>query len=358
MSRQQRLGLALAANLVIVVAQVVFGLAAKSLGLLADAGHNMTDVAAVGLSLVAVRWATRAPTEDRSFGYHRGTILAALANAAGILTVTVVIAFEAVRRLQHPQSVHGGLVVVVALVAFVINGAAALLLSEGHPGHAHGGGGNGHDGHGHGHGHGGSGDDRDLNMRSAVLHMASDAGASLGVAAAGAVILVTGRYLWLDPAVSLAIGALIAWHAMKLLRASVDVLLESTPAGLDLSQLAAAMADVTGVEAVHDLHVWSLSSEVRALSAHVVLDGHPTLEEAQVVGGRVKANIGPAWRIAHATLELECEACEDVGDPCAISVDASLGDRLQEPRLRHGDHDHAGAQSHNNDNHGHGHGVD
>lgn len=299
----------LAANVVIVVAQVVFGFAAHSLGLLADAGHNVTDVAAVGLSLVAVRWATRAPTTTRSYGYHRGTILAALANAASILAVTAFISVEAIHRLSHPEAVRGGLVVIAALGAFAVNAAAALLLHEGHAGHGHSG------DHGDG-----AGVEDDLNMRSAVLHMASDAGASLGVASAGAVILATGRFLWLDPAVSLAIGVLIAWHAVKLFGASVDVLLESTPAGLDLDALSAAIAAVEGVEAVHDLHVWSLSSEVRALSAHVVLDGHPTLEQAQEVAGRVKSSIAPRWRIAHATLELECEACDDYDDGCAMGI--------------------------------------
>jgi len=316
LSRQGRLALTLAANVVIVAAQVVLGLAAHSLGLLADAGHNLTDVAAVGLSLVAVRWATRAATSTRSYGYHRGTILAALANAASILAVTVFIALEAIHRLSHPQPVRGGLVVMVALGAFAVNAAAALLLREGHGGHGHG----GHDHGGRRDGGDHAGVEGDLNMRSAVLHMASDAAASLGVAAAGAVILVTGRFLWLDPAVSLGIGVLIAWQAAKLFAASVEVLLESTPAGLDLDGLSAAIAAVDGVEAVHDLHVWSLSSEVRALSAHVVLDGHPTLEDAQEVAGRVKAEIGPRWRIAHATLELECEACGDYDDGCAMGV--------------------------------------
>jgi cobalt-zinc-cadmium efflux system protein len=214
LSRQRRLALTLAANAAIVAAQVVFGFAAHSLGLLADAGHNLTDVAAVGLSLVAVRWATRAATSTRSYGYHRGTILAALANAASILAVTAFIAVEAIHRLSHPHPVRGALVVMVALGAFAVKAAAAVLLREGHGGH--------------GHGDGDGGVEGDLNMRSAVLHMASDAAASLGVAAAGAVILVTGRFLWLDPAVSLGIGVLIAWHAVKLFGASVDVLLEST----------------------------------------------------------------------------------------------------------------------------------
>lgn len=291
MNRSRRLGWALGLNIILVVVQVVFGLAARSLGLLADAGHNLSDVAAVVVSLVAVQWARRAPTAERSYGYHRGTILAALANAATILAATGLILYEGVRRLADPPPVRGGVVVVVALVAFTINAAAALVLRE-------------------------SGSD--LNMRSTLLHMAGDAVASLGVALAGLVILLTGGLLWLDPVVSMAIGVLIAVEAVRLVRQATEVLLESTPSDVDLEDLTSAMSGVDGVETVHDLHVWSLSSEVRALSAHVVLAGHPSLEQAQVVGERVKAAVGPPFAIAHATLELEC-------DPCCASQDTRCG---------------------------------
>ena len=299
--RERRLMIALGFNGVIVVVQVVFGIIAGSLGLIADAGHNLTDVAALGASLVAVRWARRRPTPQRSFGYHRATILAAQANAASILGITVFILYEGVRRLLHPLPVSGGIVVVVAAVAAMANLGAALAVRETHAGHGHGG------------DHGG-----DLNMRSAMLHLMGDTAASVGVAIAGAVILATGGLYWLDPLVSMAIGCLIAYQAWKLLRATTDVLLESTPRGMRSADIIAVMAGVAGVEQVHDLHVWSLSSEVRALSAHIVLDGHPSLEEAQVVGAAVKAAVGARFGIAHATIELECEACSPVGDWCSI----------------------------------------
>jgi cobalt-zinc-cadmium efflux system protein len=294
MSRSRRLALALGLNIALVVGQLAFGLVAHSLGLLADAGHNLSDVAAVMISLVAVRWARRAPTAERSYGYHRGTILAALGNAAMILAATCLIFYEGVHRLTRTQPVRGGLVVVVALAAFVINAGAALALRE----------------------HG-----LDLNMRSALLHMAGDAVASLGVALAGLVIVLTGGYLWLDPVVSMAIGVLIAIEAFRLVRQAVEVLLESTPKDIDLDRLTVAMACVEGVETVHDLHVWSLSSEVRALSAHVVLAGHPSLEEAQAVGERLKAAVGVPFALAHVTLELECEACvESENSPCGMDA--------------------------------------
>jgi len=277
-----------------VAGQVVFGLIAHSLGLLADAGHNLSDVAAVVVSLVAVRWARRAPTAERSYGYHRGTILAALVNAAMIMAVTGVILYEGFRRLAHPAPIDAGIVVAVALVAFAVNAGAALVLRE---------------------------KCSDLNMRSALLHMVGDAVASLGVALAGLVILLTGRFLWLDPAVSMAIGVLIAFEAFQLVRQAAEVLLESTPKDVDLHQLTATIGQVQGVETVHDLHVWSLSSEIRALSAHLVLAGHPSLEEAQVVGEQVKVAVAKPFSIAHSTLELECNPCADGRDgPCGMDT--------------------------------------
>jgi cobalt-zinc-cadmium efflux system protein len=285
--RERRLKMALALNAVTVAAQVTFGLIGHSLGLLADAAHNLTDVAAIGLALVAVRMTTRRPTVERSFGYHRSTVLAAQANGVIVLAVTLGIAVEAARRFAHPGPVHGGIVLAVAGVALVANTAAALAVHDG---------------------------THDLNMRSAMLHLVGDAAASAGVAGAGLVMLLTGGARWLDPAVSLAIGALIAWEAVRLLRQAVDVLLESTPGGMDLAELAAVMTAVAGVEGVHDIHVWSLSSDVRALSAHLVMAGHPTLEEAQAVADEVKRAVG-TFAISHATLELECESCDD---PCAM----------------------------------------
>lgn len=269
-------------NIVIVFGQVAAGIAASSVGLLADAGHNLADVAAVLLALIAVAWAARPPTVNRSYGYHRATILAALVNAGSILIVTVVIVYEAIHRLANPEPIKAGIVVVVAMIAFAGNAVSAVVLRDG---------------------------GNDLNMRAALLHMAGDAVASLGVAIAGLVILVTGGSEWLDPAMAVAIALLIASQAWKLVRHSVDVLLESTPRDLDLDALSRSIARVDGVENVHDLHVWSLSSDVRALSAHVVLSEHPTLEEAQVVGERVKQAIAAPFLIAHSTLELECEPC-------------------------------------------------
>jgi len=157
-------------------------------------------------------------------------------------------------------------------------------------------------------------------MRSALLHMVGDALASAAVVAAGLVLLVAPSATWLDPTSAMVVAAIIVVQAAGVFRSAVSVLLESTPPDLDLGDLTATMADVDGVSSVHDLHVWSLSSEVRALSAHLVLSGHPSLEEAQVVGDQVKHTIGGPFGIAHCTLELECEPCADDAGPCAVDV--------------------------------------
>ena len=294
MDRTRRLAISLTLNLGLVVAQVAFGIVAHSTGLLADAGHNLTDVGALALSLVAVRLALRPASPARSFGNHRATILAALANAVLIAAVTVLIVVAAVHRLLHPGHVDAGIVVAVAAAGLVVNGIAALVLAE----------------------RGG-----DLNMRSALLHMVGDALASAAVLVAGLLLLVVPSATWLDPVSSLVVAALIVSQAAGVFRSAIAVLLESTPGDVDLDDLTATMGDVSGVEGVHDLHVWSLSSEVRVLSAHLVLTGHPSLEEANVVGERVKRAIGAPFGIAHSTLELECEPCADVDvDPCAMEV--------------------------------------
>jgi len=291
-SRTGRLVVALGVNLALAAGQVVAGVLAHSTGLLADAGHNVTDVAGLAVSLAAVRFALRPRSPARSFGYHRSTILAAVANAAIIAAVTVAILVVAVDRLLHPRPVVGGVVLSVALAAAAANAATAVVLRP---------------------------TSADLNMAAAAFHLAADAAAALVVAAAGAAVLLDPSLRWADPVASLAVGALIILEAYRLLRSSLAILLESSPADLDLAALTAVMHAVPGVAEVHDLHVWSLSSDVRALSAHVVVSGHPTLEQAQAVSERVRVAVSAPFTIAHTTLELECERCtDDAADPCLM----------------------------------------
>jgi cobalt-zinc-cadmium efflux system protein len=291
MDRTRRLGVSVVLVAALAAVEAGFGVVAHSAGLLADAGHNLSDLGGLVLSLVAVRLALRPPNEARSFGNHRATILAALANASLIAVVTLLIVLDSVRRLEHPEHVHAGLVIVVASLGMVVNAAAALVLRDGTD---------------------------DLNMRSALLHMAGDALASLMVVVAAIVLLLAPSATWLDPASALAVAAVIVVQAVGVFRASIAILLESTPPDLDVGALTATMASVSGVGEVHDLHVWSLSREIRLLSAHLVMTDHPSLEEAQAVGDRVKATIAARFGISHTTLELECERCNDEEDPCEM----------------------------------------
>lgn len=284
--------MAIVLNIGIVVGQLIAGVVSGSLGLLADAAHNLTDVLALAVSLVAVRMARRPSTAARSFGWHRGTVLAALFNAAAILAVCGFVVVESVRRLVEPEPIDGGVVVAVALAGAVVNLVAAVIVRE---------------------------PSADLNMRGALLHLLSDAATSVGVAITGAIILVTGGWERLDPIAALVISAVIGWQGWRLARAATAILLEGTPADLDPADVARAIAATDGVDAVHDLHAWSLSSDLRALSAHLVVSGHPTLEEAQEVADRVKRRLARDFSIAHATLELECEPCAE--DPrCEADV--------------------------------------
>lgn len=293
MDSERRLVIATGLNVAVTAGQVVAGILAGSLGLLADAGHNLTDTGAVLLALVAVRLARRPATSGRSWGWQRSGVLAAQANAAMLLVVTALLGYAAVSRLLDPSPVDGGVVLVVALLAAALNGLGAYVVGGGHA----------HSASTGGHEHG-----PDMNLRGATLHLLADALVSLGVAAAGLVILLTGGFSWLDPAVTIVVGIVIGAYALRLLRESTEVLLESTPAGLDLDALHAEAVALPGVVELHDVHVWSISDRLRAASGHVLVDGHPSLEDARVVGDAVKGLMG-AYGIAHATLELECESC-------------------------------------------------
>lgn len=294
--RSRRLGAVAALNVLVAAGEALAGLLGHSMALLADSGHNVADVAAVALALVAVRLTRRPPTEAKSYGWHRSGVLAAQANAAGVLVVSVLIVVGAATRFAHPSTVDAKVVLVTALGAAVLNVGCALLAMERGPGK------------------------RDLNMRAAVLHMAGDAAASGGVVLAGAVLAVYPSLSAIDPAVSLVIAVLVAAQAVRLGRQVGEVLMEGTPPGTDLVALREAMLRVAGVGDVHDLHVWSLSSELALLSAHLVMEGHPDLEAAQKVASAVRAKLVNEFGIAHATLELECETCaEGEAGPCAVT---------------------------------------
>ena len=279
--QRRALWIALAANAALMAGQTVAGLAFHSLTLLADAVHLVTDVSGLALALLAFRLSSLPATPRHSFGLQRAEVLAALANAVILFAAAVWIFVEAGRRLATPASVDGAGMVAVASVALVVNVGSAGLL-----GRARG---------------------RSLNMRGAFLHLAADAAGSLGALVAGIAILAWGADR-ADPIVAIGVGALVLWAAWRLVADSTHVLLEGTPKGIDPTDVERALVAEGGVDGVHDLHLWSLASDVAALSTHVVLaaGAELTVHDAQARGEQLKAMLEERFGIRHATLELEC----------------------------------------------------
>lgn len=279
-----RLRLALGLTLGVLLVELAGGLLSHSLALLSDAGHVLTDVFALGLAWFAVEQSRRPADKRRSYGYQRVSILAAFVNAITLIVIVLAIAVEAVRRIMDPQPVQGGLVMAVALVAIAINAFVILTLR----------------------GHGAN-----LNLRAAMLHVTGDVAASAAVVVAGAVILLTG-WLYIDPLLSLAIAALIAYGAWGIVRETVNLLMEGTPQKVDL---AAVTAEITGaklVTGVHDLHVWALSSDETALSCHIVI-GDTSLGDAEHVVRDLESRLCDRFAIGHTTIQVEsCHPCGEI----------------------------------------------
>lgn len=272
----QRLALALVVTTALLVAEVVGGLLSNSMALLADAGHMLTDAGALGLSLFVAWFSRRPATPQRTYGHLRWEILAAFLNGAVLLLLSTWILVESVARLRAPEPVGGGLMLVIAVGGLLANGISAWLL------HAH--------------------QDHSLNLRGAYLHVLSDLLGSVAVIAAAVSVQAFGWTL-ADPIASIAVTLLIVRGAWRLVKEAVDVLLENTPAHIDAEALRAAMSDVRGVRAVHDLHVWTLTSGVVAMSAHAIA---PAVAEHP----RVLADLHEAvarFGIHHTTIQLEGE---------------------------------------------------
>jgi len=264
--------------------ELVGALIFNSLALLADAAHMLSDVVGLGIALAAQRLAMRPATARHTYGFQRAEVLGALANAVVIGLITAWIVYEAIGRLQVPQSVEGGGLLLVAAAGLAVNTWSALVIRR-----AQG---------------------NSLNMRGAFVHMWADALGSVAVIVAAIGVLVWDA-TWLDPAASLAIAAIVIWSAAGLLRATLQVLLEGAPSHLRSEEIETAMEAAPGVESVHHLHLWSLASDVPALSAHVVLGGELSLHDAQGRGDELKVMLEERFGISHATLELECHDCED-----------------------------------------------
>jgi cobalt-zinc-cadmium efflux system protein len=272
-----------ALNTAFVVAELVFGYAANSLALISDAVHNFSDVISLLLAWVAGWLARKQPTEQHTYGYRRASILAALANAGLLLVAVGGIAVEAINRIAEPAAVAGMTVVVVAALGIVVNGATALLFMRGRHG--------------------------DLNIRGAFLHMAADAAVSLGVVVAAIVIMLTG-WQWVDPAISLCIAAVVLASGWGLARDSVNLALDGVPKGIELADVKDYLGQLQGVTEVHDLHIWAMSTNETALTAHLVRPGG--YDDSFLHG--VCEQLSHRFHIQHATLQIEAG-----GDVCRLA---------------------------------------
>jgi cobalt-zinc-cadmium efflux system protein len=272
-SRTFAIGIGL--NVLFVLVEVVFGLRAHSLALLSDAGHNLGDVLGLGLSWGAIILGQRPPTERHTYGMRRASILASLSNALLLLVAVGGISWEALQRLLHPHPVEGGTVMVVAAIGILVNGLAALMFMSGRA--------------------------RDLNVRGAFQHMLSDAAVSVGVVLAGIAIQFTGKS-WLDPAVSLGVGAVIVLGTWSLLKESLRLAMDAVPEGTDLPAIQRYLELLPGVTAVHDLHVWAMSTTEIALTAHLIVPERVINDDgiAQICG-----ELHSRFGIEHTTIQVE-----------------------------------------------------
>lgn len=282
---EKSLGISIALNAVIFIVELVGGILTNSLALISDSLHNLSDFFALILSYIAskvVRWESNS---EKSYGYVRIEIFVAFINAMALVLIGMYVIYEGIQRFAHPEPVAGGWMLIIAVVGFVVNATATLLLRA----HAH----------------------HDLNMKSAYLHLLTDALESL------AVVAVAGIIVWkdwrvLDPVVSIAIGLFIIKSAWSIVAETVHILTEGTPRGINLQEVAAYLQSFPGVENVHHLHIWGLSSKVRALSAHIVVQDQ-LISNGNRISLQLEQELEHRFGINHPTLQLESSVCEDQG---------------------------------------------
>jgi len=276
---KKRLVIVLALTTTYLIAEVFAGLLTHSLALLADAGHMLTDVAGLGLALMAIQFAERPATPERTYGFYRVEILAALANSVVLIGISVYILYEAYHRFRNPPEVQSQAMLAVASIGLLINLVGIYLLR--------------------------AASKESLNMKGAYYEVFSDLLTSIGVIVAAITMLTTGWY-YADPLISAGIGLFILPRTWMLLRDAVGVLLEGAPTDVNLAAMREALGNVAGVASVHDLHVWSLTSGVNAMSVHAVLADHALHDE---VLASVQRKVTSEFKIAHATVQVECRGC-------------------------------------------------
>jgi cobalt-zinc-cadmium efflux system protein len=287
-----------AATFIYVVLTVVAGIRAHSLALLSEAGHNVTDLLALLLSWVAVFIQMRPPNETKTFGYHRAGVLAAFLNALTLVAIALYIFYEAIQRLHAPVQVHATLMIWVAAVGVVMNGAIAWFLFRA---------------------------SRDVNVRSAFMHQLGDTLSTAAVIVGGWVILWTGQ-TWVDPVLSIGIGFLILWSSWGIIRETLNILLEGIPHGMSVEKIIASISAVAGVNDVHDVHVWSIGSDTHALSCHISIEDIPP-SESETILRSVKQVLAAKFHIHHTTIQFENVVCE-VAHGCVIPVGGQSHERV------------------------------
>ena len=296
---QRVLKISLGVTFAYIVLLLVAGIRSHSLALLSEAGHNLSDFLALLLSLVAVYLQSRPANATKTYGYHRAGVLAALVNAVSLLAVAFFIFYEAFKRVQHPEPVQASVMMWVAATGVLMNGVIAFLLyrSAGSSG-------------------------GDVNLRSALLHEVGDTLSTAAVIAGGWAILATGSY-WIDPALSFGIGALILWSGFGIVRETLNILLEGTPRGVKLELVETSIRAIDGVNDVHDLHVWCIGSETRALSCHIAIEDIPPSISERILRD-VKDRLHHDFRIDHTTIQFEHIECE-VAHGCVMPVGEAAG---------------------------------
>ena len=284
-STGKRLVIAIILNAVIFIVEFVGGFLTNSLALISDSLHNLSDFFALILSFIALRVVQWKSNSEKSYGYVRVEIFVAFINATALVLIGMYIIYQGIQRFAHPEPVAGGWMLIIAIVGFVVNTAATLLLKT----HAH----------------------HDLNMKSAYLHLLTDAVESL------AVVIVAGIIAWrdwrvLDPIVSIAIGLFIIKSAWSIVAETVHLLTEGTPRGIDLDEVAAYLQSFPGVENVHHLHIWGLSSRMRALSVHIVVQDQ-LISDGNKISAELEHELEHRFGINHPTFQLESSVCGDQG---------------------------------------------
>jgi cobalt-zinc-cadmium efflux system protein len=282
-TNQRRLLVALSITGLMTIVELAGGLISNSLALIGDAGHMFTDTLALGLSLFALNLAKRPASQTKTYGYYRAEILAALVNGTILILVSGYIFYEAYHRFVEPPEVRGGLMLIVAAIGLAANVVGISVLR--------------------------SAGSRNLNVKGAFLHMWSDTVSSLGVIAAGAIILLTGRTI-ADPIISIIIGLLILRGAGGLVWESVNILLEAVPKNLDVSRINDAVRKIKGVRDIHDVHLWAITSGMYAMSCHLLIEDQKVSNCTQIVE-EVNKTLSQKFGISHSTVQLECEECEN-----------------------------------------------